>query len=386
MRVGQSNISRFFLLSSDWNNGERFQIDDIPDYETTFADVHELSEQGAYYRTSKQGEIQLGRKAYEYLNGLFTVKGVRPNVFLISEAKSETRLSQDWVQFSNVGVDLGTMVFDDDTRHVTIQTTTGGFIDEVEARWSDEFDITRDEVDGGQGLDFVQVRLEPRSILRRSRFVRTETEVSIEDDQGSTARALPITTATPGFNSQMGIVGSVSNIFANSANDNYARLRQVATFLTNAPQDFEYIINGTVEIQVKVISNIFGTSGFLNLDLVRYNNGEELDFDEVIENLATTNFSEGQTFTMRYDFDNYILNVREGDSIGLMTLSNINTTSSNPHYVVTNNTDFTITTSRNFRETFTRALRFKDAFKKLVDLSTQSNNIKINTELSLIHI
>lgn len=380
MRVGQSNISRFFLLSTDWNNGERFQIEDIPDYETTFADVHELSEQGSYYKTSKNGEIQLGRKAYEYLNGIFTVHGVRPNVRLISEAKSETRLSEDWMQFSNVGVDLATMVFDDDTRHVTIETTTGGFIDEVEARWDDEFDITKDEVDGGQGLDFVQVRLEPRSILRRSRFVSTTTEVSIRDDQGSTARALPITTGSPGFTSQMGIVGSVSNIFANSVNDNYARLNQVATFLTNAPQDFEYVINGTVEIEVNVISNVFGTSGFLNLDLVRYNNGEDLDFDEVIDNLASTDFSEGQTFTIRYDFDNYILNVREGDSIGLMTLSNINTTSANPHYVVTDNTDFTITTRSNFRQTFTRAIRFKDAFKKLVDLGVQRDNIQINTD------
>ncbi len=370
MRVGRSDISRFYLLCNEYNNGKRVQIEDIEDFDTIFADIHTKEDNG-YFSTTKEGQIKLGKKAYEYLLAINVLYGVRPDVRLITEVKDERKPTENWTQISNVAIDLKTLQFNDAHKTVSVETIKGGFLETIEARWEDEFNITAEGLDE---LPYVNLRLEPRKILKRTKFIPSNTEVSFRDDQGSTARAIPLDIE---FTSQQTFVGAVSNVLANSVNDTYAGIvLGGCTIISNAPQDFLYVLNGTISIQVTYPA----FSGNISMDLVRYNNGQEQDFDEIILNLDNGDPSNlGETLT--YTFTDYQLSVKEGDSIMIGTLSNVTSFSEAPKYKLTEDSKLTIYTDTPFIETYTKALLPRDAFKRLIDVSTDTSDINFESSI-----
>jgi len=371
MRVGRSEISRFFLLCSEYKGGNRVQIEDIEDYDTKFADVHTREAQGNYFSTSKKGRLTLGKEAYYYLLGINVLFGVRPNVRLITEVKDERKPTEDWKQISNVAIDLKTMKFDDELETVSVETAKGGFIDIIESRWDDEFNIT---AEGLSELPYVNLKLDPRKILKRSKFISTNIEVDIEDDLGATARAIPFDIE---YSSQQQFVGAVSNVLANSVGGNYTDLTIGGnTFITNAPQDFLYILNGTVSIQITSPA----LAGTISMDLVRFSGGEDYTFEEVILKLDNGNTSSANILT--YTFDNYELNVKQGESIMIGTLSDSTSFGSiTPKYKIVEGSGFTIYTETPFGQTYTKALLPKDAFQRLTDISTERTDINIESSV-----
>ena len=368
MRVGQSDISRFFLICKDYKDGVRVQIEDIADYDTVFADVH-IKEKSNYFSTTKEGRIELGKTAYEYLLGINVIFGIRPDVRLITEVKDETRPTEDWIQISNVSIDLSSLSFDDTNRTVSVEISKGGFIDILEARWDDDFNITSE---GFDELPYVNLKLDPRKILKRSKFKISDVEVQFKDDAGSTARAIPMEIE---YKSQE-TVQPVSNVLANSASDQYAKLTIGGNcFILNAPQDFLYKVNGTISIQIMYPS----IGGSMSMDLVRFNNGQELDFDEVILNLDNGDPSNaGEILT--YTFTDHDLSVKAGESIMIGTLSNVTSFGTSPYYKVIENT-LEIETETPFNETYCKAIKPIDAFQRLVDVSTDFENITVDSSI-----
>lgn len=369
MRVGQSDISRFFLLCKDYKDGKRVQIEDIPDYDTIFADVF-TKENGNHFAATKEGRITLGKLAYEYLLGVNVILGIRTDVRLLTEVKDETSPTEDWILISNVSIDLSSMKFDDTNRTVSVEISKGGFLDIIEARWDDDFNIT---AEGLPELPYVSLKLDPRKILKRSKFTLSDFEVPFRDDSGATARAIPMDIE---YSSQRQFVGAVSNVLANSSGGNYAKLSiGGCTFIDNAPQDFLYILNGTITIQIQFPA----FSGSMTMDLVRFNNGQEQDFDEVILNLDSGNpANAGEILT--YTFTDYPLSVKAGDSIMIGTLSNVSTVTGSPFYKVIENT-FEIETETPFKQTYTKALLPRDAFQRLIDVSTDFENIEFESSI-----
>lgn len=356
MRVGQANIARFFLQSPSKNNGKRVQVEDIEDFDTQFADVFKKDEGGNYFKAEKQSRIDLGETAYEYLLGVFAVNGVRSRVRLLTEVKDETKETEDWTLISDVGVDLKTLQFDDVTKEVSFETIQGGFMETLEARWDDDYDIT---ADGLPTLDYVNILLEPRKIISRTNFIPLEVEVDFRDDQGSTARAIPLDFR---YRSLPSFIASVSNVLANSVNDTYAKLSTSGNcFITNAPENFTFTFNGTIAIQITNIA----FSGSIQMDLVRFNNAEEQDFDEIILTLDTGDPT--TTDLLTYTFNDYKVNVNKGDSIALMTLSNVATVSGSPTYITHESTDFIIETDDTKPATYTKGIKVKTAFQGVVD-------------------
>lgn len=369
MRVGRSDISKFFLVSKELG---KVQIDDIEDYEEDFADVIKRTSPGEYFKTEKNSKLELGKKAHEYLTTIRAVHGPQTNVRFIAEVKDERKVHEPWIEISNVGLNLYSLEFDDDLKEVKVEVSEGGILETLEARWDDEVDIT---AEGLEDLPYVSLKLDPRKILKRSRFVSSDIEVDCRDDSGATARAVPLSVQSPGFTSQGQFVGGISNTYANSANDTYARLTSPGnTIITNAPQDFKYVLSGTVEIQITFPA----VSGYFRMHLVRYKNGTDQDFDEIILNMGSQHpFNLGQKIS--YTFNDYELDVKAGDSIGIMTLSNTSL-GGVLKYKLTENTDLKISTDTPFKVTYTKALPLKDAFQRLSDIALEEDSATVSSD------
>ncbi|BFP39491.1 hypothetical protein FGF1_03360 [Flavobacteriaceae bacterium GF1] len=367
MRVGQANNARFFLLSPQRNGGRRVQVEDIEDFDSVYADIYKKDTTGNYYRTEKNGRMELGTEGYLYLLAIWSLYKTRADVRLLTEVKDETKETEDWTLISNPSVNLNTLKFDDENETVSFEVTEGGHLESIEARWDDEYDLT---AEGVPNMAYVNVFFGGRRILKRTKYVGGTIEVDARDDQGATARALPLTTE---YRSQETFLSDNNNVLANSQGGTYASLSLPATILTNAPQDFNYKINGKVGIEVTNPS----LAGNIHLDLVRYNNGEAQDFDEIVLRLASgnpANFGE----VLEYEFNNYELEVKEGDSIGIMTLSD--TTSFGElrlKYKVTDDTSFIFSTDDPSQPTLSKAIKLRTAFQQLVNVSTDSTDISV---------
>ena len=99
--------------------------------------------------------------------------------------------------------------------------------------------------------------------------------------------------------------------------------------------------------------------------MVRYNNGEDLNFDEVIERLDSCNpIITGDI--CEYDFDDYEIIVKEGESIAITTLSD---TFDGIKYQVFN-TEIYIREDDLFPITYTKAIRPMDLGERLVSIIT----------------
>jgi hypothetical protein len=355
VKIGQANNCDFFLVSNELGS------DKIEDVEgLSLSESYVKNTDFNYFEVRKEGNVTLGETAYSYLLRAFAVYQVNINISLVTQIKDETKVSEDIITLSPHRIDMYSLSFDDKRREVTCDLIQDGFIEELDARWDDEMDITAEGLDP---LPFVNLQLPPRKIESESKFVASEIAVNAKDDQGATARAIPLDFE---YRSQPSFIGSISNTLANSANDTYAKLSTAGNcIITNAPEDFLYILNGTVEIEITGGA----VSGYIHMDLVRFNNGLEQDFEEIVLRLDSNQQPILAGERLSYTFNDYELIVNEGDSIMIGTLSDTNFLSNTGFgYVVSENTSFTLFTDGTRPGTNTRALRIQDAFQRMIDI------------------
>jgi len=349
---------RFYLNSKRFG---KVMIEDIGTPENIPGDQYTLQDEG-YFDVKKTERITLYELGYNYLMALRITEGPTARVQFITEAKDDMTMDENWKIISDPFVNMYTLSFNeqDDNFSVTCDLVSGGDRKRLVASFKDSFDTVGLNV---PELPYVSLKLDPRKIIKRSKFISSTAVVNAKDDQGLTARAVPLELD---FTSEKATVGEVSNSFANSVDSTYAALASSGnTFITIAPRTLDYVLSGTVEIELTRAASV-GNS-FIRMDLVRYSGGDDRTFNEVILAMDTGSGTViGQKLT--YTFENYPIRVEEGDSIGIMTLSRSDQGGTSflfIEYKTTDATDFTITTETPYPVTTTKAVKPFDMARHL---------------------
>lgn len=361
----RSDNIRFYLWSKEFG---KKKIDEIKDYSNVPADKYELQD-GGYFAVTKVAKVTLYQLGYDYLYSLFLSYGPSIEVRLLTEVKDDNSMAEDWKLISDPRINMYTLVFGEDTdnRSVDCELIQGGDLKLFEESFDDEYDVVA--VDAPE-LPYVNLRLDPRAILKRSRFKGSDFEVEVIRDVGDTAKAVPLDLD---YSSERQYVGEVSNFFANSNNNNYAKLTTAGNcFITNAPRDLRYVLNGKIRINVTQPSF---SGSYLRMDLVRYVNGSDTDFGGIIQAFGSIDPSAGgiSTSYIEYTFNDYELIVNQGDSIGIMVLTDAGggPVDLNLKFRTSEDTDFNLVTETPYPATYTKAVKPFDMFRHLARLVTE---------------
>jgi len=346
-------------------------IEEIKDFSSIDGDKSSLDDFG-HFKTSKVGKSVFYQIGHEYLLEAIIAHGPELEVKLITEVKDDTSMTEDWKVVSDPSIDLYSLEFNEenDTKSVSCKMIHGGDLKKIEASFDDEYDTVGEDA---PALDFVTLKIAPRAIPKTSRFIGHEAnagEVNFaDDDAGSTARAVLLELDRT---EESQFIGEVSNSLANSRNDWYASLDSAGnTMITNAPFEKEYTISGIIDI---IVTEARGGGDF-RMDLVRYINGESRNFGEVIRPLGTLNPGSGGA-RLNHDFEDFKFTVYEGDSIGIMTLSDTSGRRSRK-YKATTLTDFTLSTETPFPSTKTKAVKPFDMFRHMARMITEDHEYNL---------
>lgn len=357
--IGYDENIRFWIYADVLPQAERkTRIPDIDGYQAGNRDVIERNKDYFYYQTKKNGKIEVTGTGYDLLRKIFVLYGIRPDVRLIVDVKDDMKASEDWKTVTNVGVDLSSLDFNDDEGTAAFNVKTGGLLDLLEKRFDDEYDIIPDEsVDGTalSALKTVNVRLDARQILKRSRLVIDDgTEIEPVDDSGSTATGLPFKVD---YKSESHIVEVLSKNMNSSGGDWATLTSPSGVFILNCPRDITYTVNGKVKIRITQ-----AMPGDFDLDMVFFEGGEDLTYKSKVS-LGSTDPA-GLGNEIEYTFTDYPLEVLEGESVGIGTLTDSGGPGNIKYEIV--ETSLILQTDDLYPVTYTKAIRPFDLFDRLV--------------------
>lgn len=361
-----TNRVRFFLRSNPFG---KQAIEDVSDPVLVGGSKYRLEEAG-YYDESNTQKIVMRKQGYEYIMGILLAYGPTERVDFIMQVKDDRDTVENWITRPIRTIDLYNVSFGEeaDNPSVTCDLVREGDLEAIKAGLRDEFDTVGVNA---PPLDFVNLRLDPRRIVRKSRFINSTIVVNAQDDQGKTARAVPLELD---YSSDKQFIGEVSNAFANSVGGNYAKLESSGNvIIQNAPRDLVYELNGRIEIEsTRRASEVNDPEdSFFTMDLVRYSGGEERNFEEIILNLASGSTASAVGTKFSYDFNDFELIVNEGDSIGIMTLSTSDqggTSFLYWEYKTTEETFLELVTETPYPVTYTKAVRPRTMFRHMARL------------------
>ena len=366
----RTNNVRFFLVSTVLG---KEPIGEIENFEDSTGDTYSLQEEG-HFEMERNSTVTLFQQGYEYLKTVRSIEGPSAKVQLIKEVKDDMTLEENWKVESDPHINMYSLSFneEDDNLSVTCELIQGGDLKKIKSSFDDEFDITGI---GMPELPFVNLRLDPLVIPKRTRFINSNIEVQARDDQGATARAVALELD---YTSERQFIGEVSNTLANSSGGNYAKLTTSGnTIITNAPRELVYVLNGTVSIEI--VNRAL--SGSFKMDLVRYSGGAERDFEEIILPLGNTDPTVLGGI-ISYTFTDYELLVNEGDSIGIMTLSDTSFGGSVIlTYKTTEDTDLRLFSDTPFPTTRSKALKPFDFFKHMGSIVTEDPDYNFESSI-----
>lgn len=182
--IERANNTQFDLFSKE--RGWLYNVQ-IRNYGEVNGDTFKKESKRGSFSVKKQNDITFFAFGYDendekvdvfdYLIVLFRLYGTRPDCRFIQRVKSDDRRDQRWKTISNVGLDLANAQYISKTKEVTVPTTEGGMIKDIEAFFNDEYDILpNDTIDGTilDDLPTVTVQIDPRQIARRSKLFLDE--------------------------------------------------------------------------------------------------------------------------------------------------------------------------------------------------------------------
>lgn len=366
-----SDHIRYYLAD---DSGDRVLIEEIKDFRQIGGDEYSLEQEG-HFTVEKRAKATLLEAGYTYLLGKLLAEGVNANVRLQTYEKDDRTFNQDWKLTSEVTINMLTLVFheESDAPSVEVELVQDNLLKLIGSRFDDEFDVTAESL---PELPYVNIRHKARQILKRSRFKANEQTVEMRRDGGNTARAVLLDLE---FSSE-DHVGGVYNYLANSAGGGYATLSTPGnTFISNCPRDLVYRINGKVRVDIVDRAQ---SGSFLRMDLVRYRDGEDTIYDEIILAMDSTSPTNSNGF-VEHEFFNYELQVGAGESIGIMLLSDSDDLSGVGILSVATDpsTNFTIETDTPFQSTYSKAVRPEDMFRHMARVATDRPELAFATTL-----
>lgn len=367
-----SDNIRYYLAD---DSGDSVLIEEIKNFRQIGGDEYSLEKHG-HFKVEKRSKATLLETGYRYVLGKLLGEGPNANIRLQTYEKDDRTFDQDWKLTSEVTVDMFSLVFheENDSPSVEVELVQDNLLKLIGSRFDDDFDVT---AEGLPELPYVNIRHKPRQIFKRSRFVASGQTVPVVRDQGDTARAVLLEVD---FTSE-DHVGGVYNYLANSSGGGYASLSTSGnTFITNCPRKLIYKLNGKVKI--RTVNKSFSGSYF-RMDLVRYTNGEDTNFDEIIQAMGSIDPRASSSATIiEYDFDDFELIVEAGESIGIMTLSDAGGLANlELEFVTDEATNFTIETETPYPVTYSKGVRPEDMFRHLARVATDKPDLEFVTSV-----
>ncbi len=369
MSLTYKNNVEFSLFSL---SKKRTVIPEPVNFEDGNGNIYERDKNSKGFLKTKSNSLKFFAEGYDFLFEQFVSRGVAEDVILQKRIKSNER----WRIVSEVFLDMGKCKFNDSEKTVQTEATQGGLLKQIESKFDDEFDMIQQTSSNGDDIGFlktVNVDLGEKEIFLRSELsVEDGTLIKATVSGGDllNARAIPFKVDV---NSDQEDITYVNTNKLRAANNTYATLTSDTSancFYTNADLDTNIILNGRVEIRM-VNTNL----GSLEMSLVYYINGDDLNYDSSRRISLGSMNPNIQGNVLFYDFDDFVVPIRKGDSLTIGVLTD---TLDGVSYEVYNTSLF-ITENSSFPPTITRATTLFDLGERLVSVLTgQTDSFRSN--------
>ena len=324
MQVGYSNNVEFELVSDTLLAYKKAKVMDdlvIPEpinYDKGTGNIYERDKESKGFLKTKSNDLEFHGKGRENLLLQKAAKGLSEDIILRRKAKDRYSLNERMRTITETPLDLGELSHDNITAKT--KATQGGLFQVLDSKKSDEFDLmdntSINHVDIGI-LERQQVLVDGRDILRISELsVDDETlTTTIGDQDRLSARTPPFNIDT---NSDRDHINANIGDQLSAINGSYADLsfdKVSNVWYYNADQNTVLKINGRIELRITTAQ-----AGTLSLDVVKYQNGIDVNDPIIHDNLANGNPGNlGEV--VAYDFVDYEIEVAKGESIAFGVLS-----------------------------------------------------------------
>lgn len=328
-RFGYHNDLKYYLISKELGKVK------IPPHKNF------LDGNGAKYRRDasakgvmrvKSNQLEFVKEGYEYLKNIDSIYGSIPEVRHQIWMKDPSRLDERWFLFSENGVDITEMEFDDEKGIAKAKYTNGGLFDRIKSMMSETYNLKETTsvtgVDIGE-METVDVLLDGRDIFLESKVVVDE-GVTVDSPVGgfpsqnkNNVFAVPFKIKTdPDGQEINNDRENLTGIVNPELNDGgYGNLNGVGGILyLDSDKDRRLVLNGSVRFKISDTEN-----GNLYFGLLKYGSGSDLIFidhpDKVLAQIPTNG-----TQIIDYTFNDYILDINQGESWTLGYYSNTDDT------------------------------------------------------------
>jgi len=378
--ISWKNNKSYALVS---NTLVRVEIDEPINEENANRNIYERDDKSKGFLRARSNDLEFSGNAIDAIREQIYTKGIAEDLILEKRIKSDNRIDELWRTTEPIYLDLAELKFDDKKGGGSIAKTKaveGGLKKIIDSRISDVYDLkTLVDADGNtiDPLSTESVFLEAREIFLRS-VLSVEDGVVIAanvggfwNNDGTSARAIPFKTI---INSDRDNIDSVLGDKLRAANQTYANLSLDTygnCFLTASIVPKRLTINGKVKVTI-----INGDTGSMAMDLVYYKDGTDFVYDASRKVSLDTSSTVALNDIMEFTFNDFVVDVRAGDSLSIGLLSIAEGTVG---YQVSE-TQITIIEDSVFPSSNAPALTYKQTLNRLLYIITGRNNL-VDSEL-----
>ncbi|MEZ7496474.1 hypothetical protein QO206_13330 [Leeuwenhoekiella aequorea] len=313
-------------------------------------------------------------EAREYLVDLYLLEGVQAKCKMTRQKRDS--FNDNWKTIDDGDLDFSQFKWNKES--CTLDFIENGFSEKFDNYKKEEFEIDRlDDIDGNilKPLAKQDLVISGRRIFLKSALYVEDGAIADFDNLSNRnnyeSRVIPLNID---YKSDENIVIPTSRDFSES-NQNYGDGFAGNMFYLNADRDRTIVLNGTISGR-----HVGATSTeFFRFSLIRYKKDSEGVYKRLeVINLVTKNTP---NTSISYTFNNYVINVEEGESyaLGASIFSGGRST------IVFNSSRIEITEDSAFRETSNKAIKAFDLGQRLthiIDVNAEFKSDLLQNEFS----
>lgn len=318
-RFGYRNDVEYALISKSQG---RVEINELVDFDEGNGNIYERDNESKGFFVKKKEALEFFGSGLNFWLKQIYSKGVAENVILEKRAKDDTRLDERWRSFPYIYLDPGSFSHEEDKNTCKIKTEEAGLKKIIDSKASDSFDLISTIDSKGNvipSLSTETVYLEAREILRTSEMVvedGREITATVSGGDNLNARCFPFEFVKNSDSDNLNQKAVGDQLSA--AGGNYANLsadKQQNPFLISSNEKKLIVLNGKVKATI-----VNAQPGTCQMHIIRYSGGADSIFSEAIPLDSCNPGILGDT--LEYTFNDYELEVGEGDWLAIGMLSN----------------------------------------------------------------
>lgn len=314
-RLGYNNDDHEFILSSD-KRDSIVLTEDVLNWDEDDK-AYERDYEGGGTLKKLNTKVEIVGEGVNYIDGLIGVYGYGVTASITHNAKSKTKIGEDWetVYHANLDLMLGKFIEGKGKRRFSVPFTQGGLYDQVRARLSDTFDLVNTKSADNKDISVLSTiteQVKGREIYRRSLLEvepnRTE-EIVFSGGGRDSARAIPFVVT---LNSEVGSVEGVSqgSEKINYGGGTYTDGNVGSLIYNNANTAKELSLSGKIKLRITDPNE-----GILKIELIKYKYNPTSDVLEYVDGSRKL-FGEMDSNVFHAEFEytiNEVLNLEQGE-------------------------------------------------------------------------